>query len=51
MALYCWAGEGGGHDVPRKENDHAMDEMRYFAMSVAERRAAMPTVRAVERTL
>ncbi len=51
MALYCWAGEGGGHDAPRKENDHAMDEMRYFAMSVAERRAAMPTVRAVERTL
>ena len=27
--------DGSGHDVPRKENDHAMDEMRYFAMSVA----------------
>lgn len=47
MALYSWA--GGGHDAPRKENDHAMDEMRYFAMSVGTRGAAMPTVRAVER--
>ncbi len=28
--------------APRKENDHAMDEMRYFAMSVAAGRGAMP---------
>ena len=48
IALYRWA-DGGGHDAPRKEDDHAMDEMRYFAMSVAARRTAMPTVRAVER--
>ncbi len=34
MALYCWE-EGGGRDVPRKEHDHAMDEMRYFAMELA----------------
>ena len=34
MALYCWE-EGSGRDVPRKEHDHAMDEMRYFAMDLA----------------
>ncbi len=31
--LYCWE-EDPGRDVPRKENDHAMDEIRYFAMGV-----------------
>ena len=35
IRIYCWEQHGGGRDVPRKENDHAMDEMRYFAMSVA----------------
>ena len=35
MQLYCWEQRDGGHDAPRKENDHAMDEMRYFAMSIA----------------
>lgn len=35
MELYCWD-ERTGRDVPRKENDHAMDEMRYFAMDLAE---------------
>lgn len=34
MALYCWD-ERGGRDAPRKENDHAMDEVRYFAMDAA----------------
>ncbi|MDO4813355.1 MAG: PBSX family phage terminase large subunit [Eubacteriales bacterium] len=34
MALYCWESGGEGRDVPKKENDHAMDEMRYFAMSL-----------------
>ncbi len=33
MALYCWD-ESGGKDSPRKEHDHAMDEMRYFAMDL-----------------
>lgn len=33
MALYCWD-ERGGRDAPRKEHDHAMDEMRYFAMNL-----------------
>lgn len=32
--LYCWA-EGGGQDRVRKEHDHAMDEIRYFAATVA----------------
>ena len=27
--LYCW-NEKSGSDVPVKENDHAMDDMRYF---------------------
>ena len=34
MAGYCWD-ERGGRDVPRKQNDHAMDEMRYFVMDIA----------------
>ena len=31
MGLYCWE-DRGDRDAPRKEHDHAMDEMRYFAM-------------------
>jgi PBSX family phage terminase large subunit len=27
--LYCW-NEKSGSDIPVKENDHAMDDMRYF---------------------
>ena len=34
MELYCWD-QRGDRDAPRKENDHAMDDMRYFAMDVA----------------
>ena len=34
MEQYCWD-ERGGRDVPRKENDHAMDDLRYFAMDLA----------------
>ena len=34
MALYRWD-ERSGRDAPRKEHDHAMDEMRYFAMDLA----------------
>ena len=33
FGLYCWE-DDNARDVPRKENDHAMDEIRYFAMSV-----------------
>ena len=31
MGLYCWK---SGKEVPRKENDHAMDDLRYFAMDL-----------------
>lgn len=30
MELYCWD-PAKGRDAPRKEHDHAMDDMRYFA--------------------
>lgn len=33
FALYRW--QGSGVEAPRKENDHAMDEIRYFAATVA----------------
>ena len=29
FSLYCW-NERAGADAPVKENDHAMDDMRYF---------------------
>jgi PBSX family phage terminase large subunit len=32
FSLYCWE-NGSGRDIPRKENDHAMDDMRYFVNS------------------
>ncbi|MCM1505721.1 MAG: PBSX family phage terminase large subunit [Ruminococcus flavefaciens] len=31
FSLYCW-NEKLGNDAPVKENDHAMDDMRYFVM-------------------
>lgn len=40
MALYRWSEDGGGRDSPRKEEDHAMDDMRYFCVSVAGRGSA-----------
>lgn len=33
FGLYRWAGDGA-KDAPRKENDHAMDDIRYFAATV-----------------
>ena len=35
FTLYRWE-EGGGRDQPIKENDHAMDDMRYFVCSLDE---------------
>lgn len=32
FSLYCWD-EGSLNDAPKKENDHAMDDMRYFVMA------------------
>ena len=36
FGLYCWQ-EDDSKDAPKKENDHAMDEIRYFCMSVLAR--------------
>ena len=33
FGLYCWENDDS-KDTPKKENDHAMDEIRYFCMSV-----------------
>ena len=33
IELYVWE-TGGGRDAPKKENDHAMDDMRYFVSTV-----------------
>lgn len=35
FGLYVWAQRGGGQDAVKKENDHAMDDIRYFAATVA----------------
>lgn len=33
FSLYCW-NEKNGYDCPMKENDHAMDDLRYFVSDV-----------------
>ena len=37
FSLYRWEERGDGQDRVRKEDDHAMDEIRYFAATVAAR--------------
>ena len=49
MEQYCWD-ERGGKDAPRKEHDHAMDEMRYFAMDLTRRQEEAFAATWVERT-
>lgn len=36
FGLYCWENDDS-KDAPRKENDHAMDDIRYFCMSAMAR--------------
>lgn len=48
MELYCWD-DKGDRDAPRKEHDHAMDEMRYFAMDVVAEEQAGFAATCVER--
>ena len=48
IQLYQWD-ERGNRDMPKKENDHAMDEMRYFAMNLIGERDGGFAVAAVER--
>ena len=33
FTLYCWS-ERTGEDIPVKENDHAMDDVRYFVSTI-----------------
>ena len=35
FSLYRWDDRAPGQDQVRKEHDHAMDEIRYFAATVA----------------
>ena len=37
FSLYRWEDKGDGQDRVKKEHDHAMDEIRYFASTVAGR--------------
>lgn len=47
MGLYCWAGDGT--EQVRKENDHAMDDLRYFVSTVAERQGGDFAAAAIRR--
>ena len=38
FGLYRWK-DGAGTDIPVKENDHAMDDMRYFVAYVTKEAA------------
>ena len=49
FSLYRWEESGDGQDKVRKENDHAMDEIRYFASTVAGREAGGMFAGCVER--
>jgi PBSX family phage terminase large subunit len=39
FSLYRWD-EGSGKDTPKKENDHAMDEIRYFVQTILSQESA-----------
>ena len=49
MEEYVWDLSGGSSDRVRKEHDHAMDDMRYFAATVLGEKAAGFSVCTVER--
>ena len=49
MDEYVWDPGSGGRDRVRKEHDHAMDDMRYFASTVLQPRNAGFAACAVER--
>ena len=48
ISLYSWETE---RDAPRKRDDHAMDDLRYFAMDLARGRDGGFAVLAVERAI
>ena len=41
LSLYRWA-DDGARDVPVKENDHAMDDIRYFVSTVLPEPGSLP---------
>ncbi len=49
MDTYVWDLEGSGQDRVKKENDHAMDDMRYFVSTVLGGRECGFSVYSVER--
>ena len=49
MDAYVWDLSSGVRDKVRKENDHAMDDMRYFVATVLGKRMAGFVARSVER--
>ena len=49
MEEYVWDLSGGSQDRVRKEHDHAMDDMRYFAVTVLGEKTAGFAACAVER--
>ncbi len=48
FSLYCWD-EGSIKDCPRKENDHAMDDIRYFVSTVLYGRSKQSVAVAAKR--
>ncbi len=49
LEMYVWESEGQGQDRVKKQNDHAMDDMRYFVSTVLENREGGFAVTSVER--
>ena len=49
FGLYSWSESPAGRDAPKKENDHAMDDIRYFAATIAAEREDMFFATFVER--
>ena len=50
MDSYVWDLSSGNHDRVKKENDHAMDDMRYFVATVLNRKSAGFAACAVDRS-
>ena len=48
---YVWEQRGGGLDRVKKENDHAMDEMRYFVATALGREHSGVVACSVERSM
>jgi len=49
MDSYVWDLSSENHDRVKKENDHAMDDMRYFVATVLNRQYSGFAVCAVDR--